>query len=466
MSLRRKLSNLSALIFAATLGFVLLGTYLLFKHYTNDLYYKKLLGRAHIAAIFFLEKDELSSQKYRVIEEKYLQITNEAVRIYHAGSGQFFVNDTLSYHVSAATLNEIKQSGSAFFRVGNRQLAGIFYRDNQGDFIIIASGINRVGDEQVTTLKWLLLAFFLVGVAINYLMTQWLAWYTFKPFSRVIKKVNSITADNLHTRLALPPGRPDELKQLIATFNYFLERLEAGVQSQRNFLKNASHELKTPLAVIIGDIEAALRNTTKETEHSRQLESLKKDALHLKSVVEGLLVLSGLEISQRQQMQLVRVDEILWNVLEKTRIEYPRDSISVNFDNMEKQERLLTIMGNRDLLFVAISNIVDNALKFSGHQPVSVVVEETGGRLVIIITDKGPGIPEKEKELVFDLFFRSAKTRHIRGHGIGLHLTRQILELHNIVLQISSPAEGGAKVQLSFPCPKQPPQLPAITGKH
>lgn len=451
MSLRSKLSNRSAFIFSGTLGFVLLGTYFLFQQHTSDLYYKKLLERAHTAAFFYLEKDELSSQKYREIEKRYKQGEGESIRLYYAQTGHIFIDDTLRYELPETTLSTIISTGSHTFRIGERQLAGILYKDNQGDFIIVASGINNTGNTQLVTLRWSLIIFFIVGLALNYIMTGWLARQTFRPFSKLISNVNSITTDNLHMRLDLPPGRPDEMKDLITTFNYFLQRLDEGVQSQRNFLKNASHEIKTPLAVIIGGIEVALKNPRDNAEYVSLLESLKKDTLHLSSIMEGLLMLSGLEMSGRQQMEPVRIDEILWNVLEKAEIEYPQAQIAVNFDSMAQQERLLTMNANRQLLFVALSNLLDNAIKFSISQPVSVIVEAINDALVIGITDSGPGIPATEKEAIFELFYRSNQTRHIPGHGIGLHLTRQILSLHSISLQIDSPAQGGTSIRLFFP---------------
>lgn len=451
MSLRSKLSNRTAFIFAATLGFVLLGTYLLFQQYTRDMYYKKLLGRANTAAFFYLEKDELTSQKYREIEDKYRQMTNEAIRLYNADTYNLFVDDTLNFELPQLILRTIVHNGTYTFSLGKRQLAGIFYKDNEGNFIVVSSGINNTGNTSLAVLRWMLITFFVLGLALNYFMTGWLARQTFRPFSNVIRKVNSITADNLHTRLDQPPGKPDELGDLVVTFNYFLERLENGVQAQRNFFKNASHELRTPLAVIIGDIEVALKNPRDNAEYVRVLESLKKDALHLKSIVEGLLMLSGLEMQKKQQMEPVRIDEVLWSVLEKATIEYPATQVHVDFEQMTQHESLLTIQGNRELLFVVLSNLLDNAIKFSVPQPVGVKVGVSDSMLTMTITDSGPGIPANEKERVFELFYRSNHTRHIAGNGIGLYLTRQILDLHNIAVQLSNNHPAGTAIRLIFP---------------
>lgn len=452
MSLRRKLSGRIALIFGSILGFVFLGVYLLFERQTNDTYYKKLLDRSHTAAYYYLEKDEWTKLRYLQVEQKYRKITHETIRLYDAHSFKMVVTDSLDFRLPVGVLKSIVSKGSYFFRINDRQLAGIYYTDNEGDFIIIASGINMYGISQLATLRWTLISFFIMGLVLTYLMTGWLATKTFKPFSSLIKKVNSITAENLHTRLETIPGKSDELTEVITTFNYFLERLEESIKEQRSFLKNASHELKTPLAVIIGDIDVALSRPRDQDAYISLLRSLKKDTLHLNSIVEGLLLLSGLKIAGEHKTTPLSIDDILWNVLEKVQAEYPASSVTVDFGAMEQHQQLLTVSGNKELLFIALSNVVDNAVKYSQPEPVSIVVKETGNQLHIIITDKGPGIREAERELIFELFYRSNQTRHISGHGIGLHLTRQILNLYNISLHISTPPDQqGTIVHLTFP---------------
>ncbi len=287
---------------------------------------------------------------------------------------------------------------------------------------------------------------------INYSMTRWLSYRTFRPFSRLIRKVNAITADNLHTRLDVPDRKPDELTALITTFNYFLERLESGVRSQRNFLRNASHELKTPLAAMIGGLDVTLRHPRSNDEYHGQLQLLRQEALHLQSITEGLLALSGLELSP-PPMNDVRIDEVLWNVLEKAAADYPGAEVHADLDDVADEEALLTVHGNRELLFVALSNLVDNAIKFSRPEPVQVKVTAESGRLVIAVSDRGPGISPEEQAKIFELFYRSPATRMVPGHGIGLHLTMQILGRHRITREVWAAESGGTVFRLLFPSP-------------
>lgn len=455
MNLKNKLAINSTLLFAFILGFVLIGSFLLFKSHREDLYYEKLEDNALITAFFYFEKDEIKkidSISYQEIESKYNKIANQSIRIYNAKTKKLYLQDDVPVELTDRKLKAISEDKILHFTIDKRQFSGLYYKDNQGDFIIVVSGIDDVGTRQLEVLALVFFCFYLAGIALNYLLGRFLARQTFRPFEDVISKVNTITTENLHSRLEMPAASgKDEIKELITTFNYLLERLESGVTIQKNFLKNASHELKTPLTFIIGDIDVSLQHPRTNEQYEEVLKSLRKDTFHLKSTLDGLLILSGLELSEPDQMETIRIDEVLWNILEKKAIEYPEVKVALNLDAIANNEDLLSVQANRHLLFIALYNIIDNAIKFSFPLQVNVLASEKNGKLLLKIIDQGAGIAEKDIKSIFDLFFRSDRTRHIQGQGLGLFITTQILKRHNIILTVDSELEKGTVFSLLFP---------------
>ncbi|WP_338839543.1 HAMP domain-containing sensor histidine kinase [Flavobacterium ginsenosidimutans] len=455
MNLKNKLARNSTLLFAFILGLVLIGSFLLFKSHRKDLYYEKLEDNALITAFFYFEKDEIrkmDSVSYKDIETQFNKIANQSIRIYNAKTKKLYLRDDVPVVLSDRNLKAISRDQILHFTINQRQFSGLYYKDNQGDFIIVVSGIDDVGNQQLEMLAIVFFSFYLAGIALNYLLGRFLARQTFRPFADVISKVNTITTENLHSRLEMPTvSGKDEIKELITTFNYLLERLEKGVAIQKNFLKNASHELKTPLTFIIGDIDVSLQHPRTNAQYEEVLKSLRKDTFHLKSTLDGLLILSGLELSEPDQMEMVRIDEILWNIIEKKNIEYPEVKVTLNLDAIANNEDLLSVNGNRHMLFIALYNIIDNAIKFSFPLQVNVVASENQGKLLLKIIDQGSGIDEKDIASIFDLFFRSDRTRHIQGQGLGLFITMQILKRHNIALTVDSELEKGTVFSLLFP---------------
>lgn len=455
MNLKNKLAGNSTLLFAFIVGLLMAGSFLLFRSHMKDLYFDNLEDHAMTTALFYFEKDEikeLNNARYKQIELQYKRINNEAIRVYDAKIKKLFVKDNIDITLSDQYLDEITKNKILHFTIKNRQFVGLFYKDNQGDFIIVVSGIDHAGNRQLEILGFMFILFYLAGIPLNYLLGTFLARQTFRPFEEVIAKVNTITTENLHSRLEIPQTNgKDEIKELVTTFNYLLERLESGIMIQNNFLKNASHELKTPLTIIIGDIDVSLQQPRTNEQYEEILKSLRKDTLHLKATLDGLLVLSGLELSEPQQMETIRIDEILWNVLEKKAIEYPESKVSVNLNAIADHEDLLSVYANKHMLFIALYNVLDNAIKFSSPAPVDVFALSNQGKLVIKIADQGPGISDEDKQSIFDLFFRSDNTRHIQGQGLGLYITMQILKLHNINLIVDSELEKGTSFSLVFP---------------
>ena len=455
MNLKNKLSLNSTLLFAFTVGLLMAGAFFLFRSHMKDLYIDTLEDHAMTTALFYFEKDEIkeiNNERYRQIEIQYNKIDNESIRVYDAKTKQLYVRDNINMDLNDQYLDHIIKNKMASFTINNRQFVGLFYKDNQGDFIIVVSGIDRAGNRQLETLGLMFLLFYLIGIPLNYFLGTFLSRKTFRPFEEVIAKVNTITTENLHSRLEIPQtSDKDEIKELATTFNYLLERLESGIMIQKNFLKNASHELKTPLTIIIGDIDVSLQQPRTNEQYQDILKSLRNDTLHLKATLEGLLVLSGLELSEPQQMETVRIDEILWNVLEKKAIEYPESKVSVNLNAVANHEDLLSVYVNKHMIFIALYNILDNAIKFSSPAQVTVFASAENDKLLIKITDQGPGISNHDKEAIFDLFFRSDNTRHIQGQGLGLFITMQILKLHNIKITVDSELQKGTSFSLLFP---------------
>lgn len=450
MNLRNKLSFRSTLLFFCTLTLVATGTYFLFKSHTVKVYNKKLQATAQLAGHFYLERDEMNSLTHRRIEREFRKISDESIRLYRVNDTSLYVADSLDFALPKQTLQNTIRKGTQTFEHGDRQFLSMEYKDNEGDFIILVSGVDTEGRIQLKALRNMLGAFCIAGLVLHYVLTNILARKTFRPFSKLISQVNSIKGDDLRMRLDYPPGRPDEMHRLVAEFNYFLQRLENIILIQRNFLKHASHELKTPLTVIIGDIEVALKQPRDRDEYIRILQSLKKDSLGLKSTTESLLTLSGLEISVSRHMGPVRIDEVIWDLLEKKLMEYPAAKVSVDLKCVTDLYKLI-VHGNRELLYIAIGNLVDNALKFSGNETVSVIVDVVEDRLAVYVIDRGSGIPPEDQKHLFELFYRSSRHGNIQGSGIGLYLAKQIAELHDISLEIRSVPGEGTTAVLLFP---------------
>lgn len=453
MNLKQKLALRSTLVCAITLLLVLGSTLYFYRNYTLNAFYNKLENRALLSAIIFLEKDELNKRKYQEYERTYLNtLDTETLQIYDAAGNVAFVPEIASFPVNQQLLQRIRQKGKYNFRAQGRQFAGIYYEDNQGDFVVISSGEDKAGQAGLKNLSIVFICLLLVGILITYVLNVLLARNTFRPFSAILQQVNSISTENLNSRLPERNQPGDELSELTATLNTFLDRLESGVNNQKQFSKNVSHELKTPLAAILGEAELSLEREHTADAYRQVIKKIAKNTAELNSVVEGLLLISGLNNNgPKTTLRPFRLDELLWEVLEKLYFKYPDAEVETQMEVEESE--VMQLRSHPELIATALTNIIDNALKFSDDRKVTITVKlSEQGQLLLLVQDKGPGIPEHEQDKVFDLFYRGSNTQYLRpGHGIGLSLTRHITEFCHIGLSITSAAEHGTVVKLVFP---------------
>ena len=272
-----------------------------------------------------------------------------------------------------------------------------------------------------------------------------------KPIAQIVKEVNKITATNLHRRVNEGNGN-DEIARLAITFNNMLTRLEDSFLMQKNFVSNASHELRTPLTSILSAIEVTLSKARTNEEYYELLNGLHDEAEKLNKLITSLMNLSQTigEGEPYQQTEEVRIDELLYEISREAKAASPDTHIIMNYKNLPDNAGLLAVHGNRNLLHAAISNILDNACKFSNGE-VKCTLESKNGNIQISIKDNGIGIPAADLKNIFQTFYRSQNARSYPGSGIGLALAEKIISIHKGSINIASTENNGTEVIIVLP---------------
>lgn len=415
-------------------------------------YYKRLEIRAYIAARVRLEKDETSIDAYSEIRREHLEVL--------PGEREYFIRvDTLSahaFHQAALPLPEsffrnVISNGESYFNRNNYYYTGIFYKDNEGDFIVVLSAGNEALSNMMKNLRVLLLVGFLGGIIIVYTTSIFFSRYAFQPVRTIIKRVKSINAENLSLRLPAKAGK-DEIEELSYTFNEMLDRLQTSFETQNNFVSNASHEFRTPITAILGEAELALSaNRTREELQQAMLVVL-SEAEKLQHISNSLLNLAQTGFDgKRQEWKKIRVDELIWGVKRSVEEIVTANTIRLQLDDLPDKSEDLIVSGNEQLLKLALSNILLNGCKYSNNKPVKVTLKVVGDYVHIITEDNGIGIPQNELEHVFEPFFRASNSQRFQGYGIGLPLSLNIIRLHHGMIKVESSEGNGTKVLVMLP---------------
>jgi signal transduction histidine kinase len=417
--------------------------------FARESFEERLKERAILVASIHLEQDEQHKNQFEEINKRYQQILpNESVSIFDHSDSQIEIGRLAKNQFHAKILKDLKKKTGQLTQINGRHVIGLVYNDNQGDFFIVASATDEVGESKLSNqLQSMFLSFFIFLVFIV-LAGQFLAKKALAPIQFVIKQVTEISAANLHERV-IYPNETDEIAQLANTFNRMLDRLEEAFQSQSSFVQNASHELRNPLAAMIGHAETTLLKPRDAGYYEEELQVILQESQRLNHIVNSLLQLSQTSEKQvKEDLKELRLDELVLDVIEKLSLAKDYNQIKVIWPEMADEG--LLIMGNKNLLELAISNILDNACKYSDGKIVTCTFLKLGNIIQLIIEDKGIGISEEDLPRIMLPFFRSASVRNREGFGIGLAISKKILELHNVIISLNSRPGEGTKFELTF----------------
>jgi signal transduction histidine kinase len=292
----------------------------------------------------------------------------------------------------------------------------------------------------------------LIGIFLVAISGWYYAGKALQPMSKIVSEVENIQPSDLSRRVDTGNNQ-DELARMAETFNNLLDRVERAFQMQRMFVSNVSHELKNPLTAIRAQLDVALQRDREPEIYRKALQSVLDDIQDLSETEQKLLYLARVYNSpQSIPLGPTRLDELLWQTMEQFKKQHPEYRASIEFGEMPESGDGLLVSANEPLLRLAILNLMSNACKYSPDQKVLIrAVFQPGGRHAIEVCDNGSGIPEAEKALIFEPFYRSPRHLTIKGTGIGLSLVKSILNLHQIDLSVESPKHGGSVFRLVFP---------------
>jgi len=451
MSLHTRITFLFAILSAVIISLLSGFVWYFANEFAFEDFYKRLEARVNITAQIKVYKSA-NTKEYIELRTKYLeQLPSEQEHILTADKSSKLSFDK-KMQLPFGFYQMIDQGKMARYRKKNVFYAGKYFKTGNKGYIVIISGRDPYGYRELEYLQKILIAGFFLSVALSYLVGRKFSEFTFKPIRALIKKTKGINAENLHQRLD-PVQGTDEIAEISQTFNDMLDRLETAFETQNNFISNASHELRTPLTIISGEAELALSGTTdKESELYKSLLKIQSESERLENILTSLLGLaqSGFD-GKKQRWENIRLDELIWDVKSAIDLVNPDNNIQVDFSNLPADFENINLKGNLNLLKLAITNIVNNACKYSDNRIVILGLSISAANVVISVKDQGIGIPENELQHVFEPFFRASNTTNYSGYGVGLPLSLNIIRLHRGSIAIKTVQESGTEMNILLP---------------
>ena len=271
-----------------------------------------------------------------------------------------------------------------------------------------------------------------------------------KIISDVSKVTRRISSQNMSERLPVPTAH-DEVHDLTNTINNMLDRLESAFKEIKQFTSDVSHELRNPLFGLKGELEVALSNERNQHEYREVIQECLERVNTLSKMVNDLFLISRFELKKIDlDMLYLNLSEILQDFYDFFLPMTQEKKIAFTIDKCDS----VLINGDKTRIHQLLSNLIDNAIKFTPENgSVALSLTSENSLAHVIIKDTGIGIPEDEIPHVFKRLYQVEKSRSglSRGAGLGLHICKQIVDVHGGSIEVSNNKEKGVTVTVTLP---------------
>lgn len=333
----------------------------------------------------------------------------------------------------------------------------------EGNFDVIATAINLDGKEfygiykaydtsgfqQLNYLKYILIGAFGFIASITLLLSFYLSKQISLPINRMAKEIGRLKLEKGNATINVPDTR-DEIHYLAEKFNELMSRLEQAFAFQKHAIHHISHELKTPIAVLVSNFEK-MEKEPDTTILKKQIRAQKEDTLTLSEIINALLEISKVETGNAPSMENIRIDELLFDIIAKLQSLSEHFKFRLAFEGSIDNESNLALRANPKLLMIAFTNLLENCIRYSDNNEAFLLIKPTENDILIEVKNTGSIIQLSERKFLFNYFFRGDNSKGKRGFGLGLVMVQKIVSLHHGKILYISPDDNTNIFRVSFP---------------
>ena len=385
--------KISLIYSGITIGLLLIAGmvfYFFSSNYIRNLYFHYMQEKAHAVAEEKFSKDELDPVKYRNVVIRRKASIPTSKELFVNVENHDLARQVLSAYLDDEQIKQLYANQTVNFEHGQEVGTAFVYYDNTGTFAVIVLSRNPYGADISRTLRWALLFLVLVSAGVLWLISRLYAMR-------------------------------------------MLDRIDRDYQTEKMFVNNASHEINNPLTAIQGECEVGLLRDYSAQEYQDILRRIAHEAERVVTIMRELLQFSHVRSGEEMtELEPVSIAPLLQSIA-KGRCEVDSQSD-------------FTVSADAHLLRMAFHNLINNAIKYSDGQPVTIIIADH----LVVIRDRGIGIPKDDLPHIFEPFYRASNTGSVIGHGVGLALAKAILEKHGATVSVESKQGEGTTVRVTF----------------
>jgi heavy metal sensor kinase len=457
MSLRNRIAFYFVTVTAFTIALLFLVIYTIvsntvYTHLDGDL----AAEYAEISSsILFLDDDLIFTNNFEWSEREHGQVEVNPTFIQVVDAG----GKSLRKSVNLRDENLIFHPQQTRGKFYNLHIAGSIIRQIQAPlrsddgriraYVIVAIPLEESA-RVLANLKSVLLISFPLILLFLYAVSRMIAGRIISPVNTVIDTAAQITRENMNARIPAPP-RQDELHKLAETINNLLDRLQDAVLREKQFTANASHELRSPLAVIKGTLEVLMRKQRTPEQYREKIKYVIDEVNQMATLVDHLLSLARYESAGIQPL-MGPVD--LPRAVEKVMPHFGAALVEKKLAVQSSFQHAQTLTADAAMIEIILENLISNAIKYSAaDSTIDLQTRRVGKAVELSITNFGAVIPTEQLENIFDRFYRVDQSRSssIQGSGLGLAIVKRLMDLQGASITAESTPTSGTAFRMVFP---------------
>lgn len=435
MTLKLRISLFISLLFTLLFGVASSIIIIFFSDFRKDEFRQRLEEKALTTIKLLIEVREVDNQMLKIIDQNSInKLYDEKTLVFNSDYDLIYSSlDDTRIRWTKSDLEYLKQHKTFFKRDGDNEIYGVFYDSRDNDFFALISANDNYGKSKLDFLMVLLLITYVVFTIAAWLLTFYVVKRQIAPLDYFHRNINSINEHNLDTRLQIREDSRHEIDLIGREFNFMMSRIEQAYRKQKEFTAHASHELRTPLARMSVQLENLQLSADGPTRAA--LGRVEQNILQLNELIESLLLLSRVDNTVNPVLETSRVDEALYNSIDKVCSLFPDFKVGLEIEAPEGMADLLTQPCNQHFLEIAFSNLLKNACLYSGDRQARVRLLLQDDRLAVSISNNGPALSEQEQQNMFEPFSRGQNAGNSPGLGLGLRIVYRILSLHGFTIR-------------------------------
>ncbi|MFA5574712.1 MAG: HAMP domain-containing sensor histidine kinase [Brumimicrobium sp.] len=364
---------------------------------------------------------------------------DEKMLIYDHNKNLIFSSiDSLDILKASSTLNKLSVSNDWIETKENGyDLIGVYVENNNKGYYGVSKAYDYFGYSKKDFLQNVLIGIFIAIVVIVVLISLYLSNIISKPISELTKKIGDYDLSKENNGPLTFKTTTTELKNLTDKFNELIKRTNDAFLFQKHSIQHISHELKTPIAILVSELEKIEKQNDIKIVKSEIHQQIQK-AKSLGNIINVLLQISKIQAGQEIAKTSVRIDDIVFNCVSELNTLYPDFNFEVNFIPHNFDENVLNINANEGLFKQAFLNLLLNSIHYSDNKKAKITFNDTSNGLVVLISNTGKTIPDNEQRFLFSHFFRGENSKNHQGFGLGLVLSQRIFSIHNATIKYHS----------------------------